>query len=66
MPLERTAFAAVRKCLDENREFFLVCEIDLLERSVQVKTRENDKDIPHYGIDNPVQRIIKVKIIEVE
>lgn len=66
MTLERHAYAAVRKPINAERECMLVDEIDVMKEMVQTKINNREARIPNWHKANPAQRIVRVKITEVE
>lgn len=64
MPVKETGWAIVRA--GEFREFIIFDEICFTYKEVKCRARFNDKQIPLYAKDNPVVRIVKVAITEIE
>lgn len=58
------AYAPVRLCIDSQREWIAISEIGLLDIDARICGQEHDKRLPTFAEDNPIVRIVKVKIEE--
>lgn len=59
-------FAAIRECRDEKREWIDTATITYLPELTRVLATNTDTTIPQYAHDNPVVRIGRFSLIEVE
>jgi len=66
MKVETTAYAPVRLCVDSQREWICVGEAGLVQQHARQRAEETNWNIPTWANHNPIQRIVKVKITEME
>lgn len=64
--MTKTAYAAIRKTSDSGREWICFSSLSLIPEETELKIAETKEDIPGWDRANPVVRIVKVVISEVE
>jgi hypothetical protein len=63
--MKKTAWAAIRKAVDDGHEWIDIFSFDVLPEGVRKIVDASDKATPHWAKDNPVVRIAEVTIEEV-
>lgn len=64
--ITKTGFAAIRRCVDDGREWLDVGTITVLREQTGCFAKKEDDIIPSWVKSNPVVRIVRIEIRELE